>query len=67
MAIRDHPAQGLKDSGCSLVDSRFSPQPETVTSVLRSIGFDGQFPVSQGEAPRLVAHIQTPGGVRRLG
>ena len=62
-----HPAQGLTDSGCSLVRFEgFHPQPETVTSVLRSIGFDGQFPVSQGEAPRLVAHIQTPGGPRQL-
>lgn len=62
-----HPAQGLKDLGCSLVRFEgFHPQPETVTSVLRSIGFDGEFPVSRGEAPRLVAHIQTPAGPRRL-
>jgi hypothetical protein len=34
--------------------------------MLHSIGFDGDFPVSRGEA-RLVAHIRTPGGERRLG
>lgn len=63
-----HPAQGLKDSGCSLVRFEgFHPQPEMVTSMLRSIGFKGEFPVSRGEAPRLVAHVQTPAGLRRLG
>lgn len=63
-----HPAQGLKDLGCSLVRFEgFHPQPEKVTSMLRSIGFDGQFPVSPGEPPHLVAHIQTSAGPRRLG
>ena len=62
-----HPAQGLRDSGCSLVRLEgFHPQPGKVTSMLRSIGFEGEFPVSPGEAPRLVAHIQTPSGLRRL-
>jgi hypothetical protein len=36
-----------------------------VTSTLQSIGFDGEFPVSSG-SPRLVAHIQTPAGLRQL-
>ena len=63
-----HPAQGLTDLGCSLVRFEgFHPQPGKVASVLRSIGFDGQFAVSPGEPPRLVAHIQTPAGPRRLG
>jgi glyoxalase-like protein len=63
-----HPAQGLKDSGCSLVRFEgFHPQPEMVTSVLRSIAFKGEFPVSRGKAPRLVAHVQTSAGPRRLG
>jgi hypothetical protein len=62
-----HPAQGLKDSGCSLVRFEgFHPQPEKVTSMLQSIGFDGEFVVSRGETPRLVAHIQTPAGPRQL-
>ena len=62
-----HPAQGLKDSGCSLVRFEgFHPQPEKVTSVLRSIGFDGEFAVSRSETPHLVAHIQTPAGPRLL-
>jgi hypothetical protein len=62
-----HPAQGLRDLECSLVRLEGShPRPEEVTAMLHSIGFDGDFPVSRGEA-RLVAHIRTPGGERRLG
>ncbi|HUL92794.1 MAG TPA: VOC family protein [Burkholderiales bacterium] len=61
-----HPAQGLKDLGCSLVRLEGShPRPEEVTAMLRSIGFDGDFPVSRGEA-RLAARILTPAGERRL-
>jgi hypothetical protein len=61
-----HPAQGLKDLGCSLVGFEGShPRPEEVTAMLRSIGFDGDFPVSRGEA-RLAALIRTPAGERRL-
>jgi hypothetical protein len=33
--------------------------------MLHSIGFDGDFPVSRGDA-RLVAHISTPAGPRAL-
>jgi glyoxalase-like protein len=62
-----HPAQGLKDLGCSLVRFEgFHPRPEMVRSMLRSIGFEGEFPVSSGE-PSVVAHIQTPAGPQRLG
>jgi glyoxalase-like protein len=63
-----HPADALADLGCSLV--RFEgahPEPERVTGMLRSIGFLGEFPVSRGKAPALVAHIKTPAGRRRLG
>ena len=63
-----HPADTLKDLGCSLVRFEgFHPRPESVTSMLRSIGFDGEFAVSRGETPYLVAHVQTPAGPRRLG
>jgi hypothetical protein len=62
-----HPAEMLKDAGCSLVRLEgFHPRPEQVKSMLESIGFEGEFPVSSGEAPALVAHIQTPAGPRRL-
>ena len=61
-----HPADTLKDLGCSLIRLEgFHPQAEKVTRMLGSIGFEGEFPVSSG-APRLVAHIQTPAGPRLL-
>jgi hypothetical protein len=61
-----HPADTLKDLICSLIRLEgFHPQPERVTGMLKSIGFEGEFSVSQG-ATRLVAHIETPSGARRL-
>ena len=63
----NHPADTLKDLGCSLARFEgFHPQPEKVAGALESISFDGEFPVSKGQ-PRLLAHIDTPGGLRRLG
>jgi hypothetical protein len=62
-----HPADTLKDLGCSLVRFEgFHPRHEGVAGMLRSIGFEGEFLVSPGAAPGLVAHIQTPEGTRRL-
>ena len=62
-----HPADSLKDPGCSLIRLEgFHPRPEQVKGVLGSIGFEGEFPVSPGETPGLVSHIQTPAGPRRL-
>ena len=61
-----HPADTLEDPGCSLIRFEgFHPRPESVTGVLRAIGFEGEFPVSPGE-PSLVAQIRTPHGPRRL-
>jgi hypothetical protein len=63
-----HPADSLKDSGCSLVQlEAFHPEPDKVRGILSSIGFEGEFRVSPGKAPYLVAHIGTPAGLRRLG
>jgi len=66
-----HPANTLQDSGCSLIRLEgFHPQAGKVSGVLESIGFQGNFSVSPlppGERPYLVAHIQTPAGLRRLG
>lgn len=65
-----HPAGAMKDSGCSLIRLEgFHPRAEKVTAMLKAIGFQGDFSVAQlapGERPCLVAHIQTPGGVRQL-
>lgn len=65
-----HPAASLKDVGCSLVGlEAFHPEAHEVSSMLQSIGFQGQFtvfPISPEESPCLVAHVQTPAGIRQL-
>ena len=62
-----HPADTLKEAGCSLIRFEgFHPRPQNVTSVLKSIRFGGEFEVSAGEKPGLVAHIQTRSGLRQL-
>lgn len=65
-----HPADTLQDLGCSLIRLEgFHPEAEKVSAVLESIGFHGEFsvsPLSPGERPYLVAHIQTPTGQREL-
>lgn len=66
-----HPADGMKDSGCSLVRlEAFHPGPDKVLGLLQSIGFEGELEVRQlppGAVPYLVAHIATPPGTRRIG
>lgn len=66
-----HPADGLKDLGCSLIRlEAFHPEPDKMRGLLQSIGFEGELgvsPLPAGEAPRLLAHIRTPAGERRLG
>lgn len=65
-----HPADTLRDTGCLLVGLEgFHPDAATVSSVLDSIGFQGDFrvsPLPPGERAYLVADIQTPAGPRRL-
>lgn len=65
-----HPAAGLQDHGLSLIRlDLFHPEPERVSHLLGSIHMDGPLSVSRaadGEAPCLVAHIQTPQGPRAL-
>ena len=62
-----HPAQAMPDLGCSLVKLEgFHPEAETIAAMLERIGFDGPFTVARGDTPRLVAHVATPGGMRRL-
>lgn len=66
-----HPAAMLEESGCSLVRLEgFHPAAGKIAAVLAAIGFTGDVAVSAlppGEKPCLVAHIQTPGGLRQLG
>lgn len=65
-----HPCTQLDDQGCALVGiEAFHPQAETIRTLLCIVGFAGDFVVSMpgpGVAPHLVAHIRTPGGLRRL-
>jgi hypothetical protein len=62
-----HPAQGLKELGCSLIRVDGShPEAGRVASVLKWIGFEGEFLASRGDSPRLTAYIQTPVGQRVL-
>lgn len=64
---KTHPGEMLSDLGCALARFEgFHASPEKVTGMLRAIGFEDEFPVSKREAPRLVAHIATPAGPRRL-
>jgi hypothetical protein len=65
-----HSVDNLSDSGCSLNRLEgFHPDADKIAGMLNSIGFKGEFSVSPlpaNEQPYLVAHIQTPGGVRQL-
>jgi hypothetical protein len=66
-----HPADSLKDLGCSLAKFEgFHPEADRVSSMLRAIGFQDEFslsPLAPSIRPYLVAHIRTPTGVRSLG
>jgi hypothetical protein len=65
-----HPASRMMDAGCSLVSLRgFHPQTDEILAALRSLGVDQLIslePIPSHEAPRLVAIIKTPSGVKTL-
>jgi hypothetical protein len=66
-----HPAAGLEDSGCALtrLEAR-TPEPARVQALLAALGLKDAVAVSAlaaGQAPRLVAYIDTPAGPRVLG
>lgn len=65
-----HPATKLQDHGLSLVKLElFHPEPERISRLLRSIGIEGVLSVSPSSGERatyLVAHINTPQGLRLL-
>ena len=68
--VENHPAASLRDVGCSLVGlEAFHPKAHEISSLLQSIGFQDRFtvfPIAPKESPCLVAHIQTPAGIRQL-
>ncbi len=65
-----HPAAKLEDLGLSLAKLElFHPEPDRIASLLKSIECQGPvsvFPTPKGVAPYLVAHINTPNGLRTL-
>lgn len=66
-----HPASTLQNQGCSLVKLEgFHSEVDRVFGMLRSVGFRDGFSIfflPQGKRPYLIAHIQTPAGLRKLG
>lgn len=63
-----HPASAMLDRRCALRRLEgFHPRAAAVDAMLQSIGFEDCFTVREREEPRLVAEIETPAGVRRLG
>jgi hypothetical protein len=68
----EHPAARMPPSGCTLAGLELHhPQPERVQALLAAIGLrggeqDARLHVVEG-ATRLVAHIDTPDGLRTLG
>ena len=65
-----HPAEKMPNQGLSLeLLEIFHPEPSRVSCLLSFIGLTEQFsvlPTIGGAAPHLVAHINTPQGLRRL-
>lgn len=66
-----HPAKGMQDKGCRLVKLELlHPEPQRLNAIIDSL----QFPesgtmlcVSEAATPGLVAHIDTPHGLRTIG
>ena len=65
-----HVATKLQDVGCSFVRlEAFHPEAPRISALLKSISVEGEISVAKlpaGEKPYLVAHIQTPSGLRKL-
>ena len=65
-----HPASSMQDKGCSLVKLELlHPEPARLSALLGSLNFaepDGVLAVVAAAAPALVAHIDTPHGLRTL-
>lgn len=65
-----HPAAKLQDHGLSLAKLElFHPEPERISRLLLSIGFEGPVAIAPLRCERsayMVAHINTPDGLRSL-
>jgi len=65
-----HPATILPDSGCSLIGIEgYHHEADQISKTIQHIGFDGKFSVNviqPFEDSHLIAHFQTPNGIRKL-
>ncbi|MYM87555.1 VOC family protein [Rugamonas sp. FT82W] len=62
-----HPAAGLQDHGLSLASLEiFHPDPQRAAALMASIGLKDAVACRHGDRPRLVAHINTPQGIKEL-
>ena len=65
--VPPHPAEGLADYGLSLEKLEiFHPDPQRVAALLASIALEDVVECRHGVSARLVAHINTPQGMREL-
>lgn len=66
-----HPASTMEDKGCSLIKLELlHPEPARLSALLGGLNFgesDGVLAVAGASAPALVAHIDTPHGLRTIG
>jgi hypothetical protein len=66
-STESHPAARLVDYGLSLVELQIhNPESGRIAQLLESIQFVGKAKVLKSNNPRLVALIETPGGIREL-
>ncbi|WP_332851818.1 VOC family protein [Duganella sp. S19_KUP01_CR8] len=62
-----HPAAGLTDQGLSLAKLEIChPDPQRVSALLTSLALSDVVEYRPGDQPRLVAHINTPQGMKEL-
>jgi len=62
-----HPASRLEDHGLSLIKLQiFHPDPKRLLRFLNSIDLDCGVEVLHSKTTKLVAHIETPQGIREL-
>lgn len=65
--VKSHPASHLIDHGLSLSKLQiFHPEPERLSNFLSSIHLEGNVEVLSGSSVRLVVHIKTAYGDRKL-
>lgn len=66
----NHPAGALPESGCELVRlDAYHPQTAQLAAQLQAIGFIDRIRICElavGQQPYLLAHINTPAGLRQL-